>query len=47
MDNAHPAKTPMVNNVHDELRAHTEDQVLDKEMTTRYQELVGSLIYLE
>ena len=47
MSKAHPSKTPMVNNVHDELRAHIDDPNLDVTMTKRYQELVGSLIYLE
>ena len=47
MNDASPIKIPMVINIHDEIKAHSEDQVLDKKMTTRYQELVGSLIYLE
>ena len=39
--------TPMVNNIHHELANNKDSPRLDSTMTTRYRELVGSLIYLE
>ena len=47
MDNCNTSKTPCVPNIHDELRANLKSPKLDKKETTRYRELVGSLIYLE
>ena len=41
------SKLPCVPNIHDELRANVNAPKLDRAKTTRYRELVGSLIYLE
>ena len=46
-ESGYPSKLPCVKNVHDELRANLDSPKLDAAGTTRYRELVGSLIYLE
>ena len=47
MQEAFYAKSPMVNNIHHELKYNADSEPLNKAETTRYRELVGSLIYLE
>ena len=47
MQNSFRKSTPMVNNIHHELAFNKHSPKLDTIMTTRYRELVGSLIYLE
>ena len=46
-ESSYPSKLPCIKNVHDELRANVDSPKLDAAKTTRYCELVGSLIYLE
>ena len=47
MTHCNSTKLPCVKNIHDELRANEHCTKLDRRQTTKYRELVGSLIYLE
>ena len=46
-DNCFPSKLPCVKDVHNVLKENINSPKLDSEGTTKYRELVGSLIYLE
>ena len=47
MDKAYEMNTPMEKNIHAQLKSNLKSPQLDSVMTTKYRELVGSLIYLE